>query len=89
MPRGRKKTIPKVRPPKTATVDVDLTVPPFHVCFPHLLTHTDGDDHKKCWFSCPEHMESYIKRYNLKKGTFSVSETQPKNPLDIFFNEKV
>lgn len=85
MPRGRKKTTPTVKPPKVQTANVDLTVPPFHVCFPHLLIHTDGNDDKKCWFSCPEHMETYIQRYKLKKGTYQVSKTEPKNPLDAFF----
>lgn len=52
---------------------------PFHESFPITLEHKDGKDFKKCFFMCQEHCDSYIKRYNLKKGTYITFPTIPKN----------
>lgn len=52
---------------------------PFHESFPITLEHKDGKDFKRCFFMCQEHCDSYIKRYELKKGTYIIFPTVPKN----------
>lgn len=52
---------------------------PFHLTFPYTLSHKEGKYTKYCYFQAEEHLIKYIKRLNLKKGQFSVSQTKPRN----------
>lgn len=72
----RKRT---VSPPKNTKDDSSFPVKPFHETFPITLEYKEGKDTKKCCFVCKEHCDSYIKRYKLKKGSYKISETPPKN----------
>ena len=53
-------------------------VPPFHESFPFTLYHKLDKEKKVCYFVCKEHMDSYIKRYNLKKTEIKVESTKPR-----------
>lgn len=79
MPKKRKPSLQKKSESQT-----EHSVPDFHICFPYTLTHVEQKEKKTCWFSCSEHMDKYIKRYNLKKSDYTISETQPKLTLDDF-----
>lgn len=35
--------------------------------FPVFLEFMDGDDIRRCWFQCNEHLDKYLERYKLKK----------------------
>lgn len=68
---------PKV-PPKNEPI-VELQSPKkFHEVFPFKLEHKEKDNktEKTCFFQCKEHMESYIKRYELKKTQYKISQTE-------------
>lgn len=77
----KKRTVKKktVSPPKVVKEDLSISTPPFHEAFPVTLDHKDNKESKKCYFVCQEHCDSYIKRYKLKKGTYKISQTQPRN----------
>jgi hypothetical protein len=51
----------------------------FHETFPITLEYMDEKDFKRCFFVCKEHCESYLKRYKLKKGSYKVFDTKPKD----------
>jgi hypothetical protein len=52
----------------------------FHQVFPIKLEHSDKQlkEKKVCFFQCKEHLNSYIKRYNLKKTEYIISDTEPR-----------
>lgn len=77
----KKRTVKKktVSPPKVVKEDNSIPSVPFHEAFPVTLEHKDNKESKKCYFVCQEHCDSYIKRYKLKKGSYKISETQPRN----------
>jgi hypothetical protein len=54
-------------------------LPPFHVSFPVTLDLKNDPEKKRCFFQCKEHMESYIKRHNLKKKDYIISETEKRD----------
>jgi hypothetical protein len=80
----KKRTVKKktVSPPKVVKENTLITTPSFHEAFPVTLEHKDNKESKKCYFVCQEHCDSYIKRYKLKKGTYKISQTQPRNDDD-------
>lgn len=51
----------------------------FHETFPITLEYMDGKDFKRCFFVCKEHCDMYLKRYKLKKGSYKVFDTKPRN----------
>lgn len=55
-----------------------IDVPPFHECFPFTLHHKNDKEKKVCYFMCQEHMDSYIKRYKLKKTEITIEPTKPR-----------
>lgn len=57
-------------------------IPQFHECFPITLTFKEDKEKKVCYFQCKEHIDSYIKRYKLKKSDISIKKTEPKE-IDI------
>lgn len=73
----KKKTSPikKSAPTEKTTENVELK---FHEVFPIKLEHLDKsiNEKKVCYFQCKEHLESYLKRYKLKKGKYAISETE-------------
>jgi hypothetical protein len=69
------KKISSVKPSGEAIVPVIS----FHKTFPVTLEYMDGKDFKRCFFVCKEHCDSYLKRYKLKKGSYKVFDTKPKN----------
>jgi hypothetical protein len=71
----KKSQIPTPKSPGNAIIPSDT----FHESFPITLEHMDGKDFKRCFFMCKEHCESYIKRYNLKKGSYKLFPTQKKD----------
>jgi hypothetical protein len=73
-PTKIKKT-PTVKPSGQAVVPVNS----FHETFPVTLEYMDGKDFKRCFFVCKEHCDSYLKRYKLKKGSYKVFDTKPKD----------
>lgn len=40
--------------------------------FPIKLTHKEGKDKKTCWFQCSAHLDTYIKKNNLKPKDYEV-----------------
>jgi hypothetical protein len=68
-----------VSPPKEVKEDISISSPSFHEAFPVTLEHKDNKENKKCYFVCKEHCDSYIKRYNLKRGSYKVTKTEPKD----------
>lgn len=51
----------------------------FHETFPVTLEFKEDKDIKRCYFVCKEHCDSYLNRYKLKKGTYKVYDTKPKD----------
>jgi hypothetical protein len=51
----------------------------FHETFPLTLEYMEGKDFKRCFFVCKEHCDSYLKRYKLKKGSYKVFDTKPRD----------
>jgi len=51
----------------------------FHETFPVTLEFKEDKDVKRCYFVCKEHCDSYLNRYKLKKGTYKVYDTKPKD----------
>lgn len=66
---------PKVKSPGEAVIPSKT----FHETFPITLEYMDGKDFKRCFFVCKEHCDSYLKRYKLKKGSYKVFDTKPRN----------
>ena len=58
--------MPKVKKPTSVKVTNSKKIELFpHVeTFPYFLQ--DETEKKKCWFTCQEHAEKYIARYNPK-----------------------
>ena len=71
--KGQKTPIPKS--PGSAIVPSKT----FHETFPITLEFMEGKDFKRCFFVCKEHCDSYLKRYKLKKGSYKLFDTKPKN----------
>lgn len=78
-PRRRKSTkVRKTLPPKSPG-EVIVPSKTFHETFPITLEYMDGKDFKRCFFVCKEHCDAYLKRYKLKKGSYKVFDTKPRN----------
>lgn len=80
----RRKTTSKVKkvlPQKKIKSPGDTIIPSdtFHESFPFTLEYMDGKDFRRCFFMCKEHLDTYLKRYKLKKGSYKVFDTIPKN----------
>lgn len=73
-PTKVKKT-PTPKPPGNAIVPSST----FHETFPVTLEYHEGKDFKRCFFVCKEHCDSYLKRYKLKKGSYKVFDTKPRD----------
>jgi hypothetical protein len=69
----KKTTIPKS--PGNAIIPSNT----FHETFPLTLEYMEGKDFKRCFFVCKEHCDSYLKRYKLKKGSYKVFDTKPRD----------
>jgi|688.fasta_scaffold246739_6 hypothetical protein len=67
------------RKPRVKPEEVSLELPPFHIAFPFTLKHQDGKVEKTCYFSCKEHLQSYITRYKLKKNQVTITKTGEQN----------
>lgn len=86
-PTSRKPTGTKRRKPASIKRQVKSKLPgeavvpsmSFHETFPITLEYMDGKDFKRCFFVCKEHCDSYLKRYKLKKGSYKVFDTKPRN----------
>jgi hypothetical protein len=50
----------------------------FYTRFPHELKHEDGKESKTCWFYDKIHMETYINRYKLKSGSYTIIDRSSK-----------
>ena len=81
----RRKTNTRIKnniPPQKIIKSPGLAIIPsktFHETFPVTLEYMDGKDFKRCFFVCKEHCDTYLKRYKLKKGSYKVFDTKPKN----------
>jgi hypothetical protein len=51
---------------------------PFHESFPFTLIFKEDKDKRVCYFQCKEHLDSYIKRYKLKKTAIVIEKTNPR-----------
>lgn len=40
--------------------------------FPYRLEYRDGNEDRICHFDCEEHRQRYIKRYQLRKGSYFI-----------------
>jgi len=69
------KKIPESKSPASAIISSET----FHKTFPLTLEFMEGADFKRCFFVCKEHCDSYIKRYKLKKSSYKLFDTKPKN----------
>lgn len=83
MKKRRNNTI-KVRPPQQES-SVGITTQKsetFFATFPFELKHKEGDESKICWFSDETHMKTYINRYNLKTGSYTITDRRhnPRSP---------
>lgn len=79
MAKRTKKTTAKVKPPSRRIVkptQVEIETPPFHITFP--ITLILKKENKNCYFQCEHHLNSYLKKANLKKTDYKVLETVPK-----------
>lgn len=77
----KRKKASKVNPKNTKKSSVKLDkvdeyFPPFHESFPLTLTFKEDKEKKVCYFQCKEHLDSYIKRYKLKKSSISIEKTK-------------
>lgn len=50
----------------------------FHETFPVTLEFKEGKEIKRCYFVCKEHCDSYLKRYKMKKNTYKIFDTLPR-----------
>jgi hypothetical protein len=77
----RRKKTSKVKPVSTIKAPGEAVIPSksFHETFPVTLEYMEGKDFKRCFFVCKEHCDSYLKRYKLKKGSYKVFDTKPRN----------
>ena len=75
MKRKTKKIVSSKQPKKEPE---EIPVEPFYIMFPIKLTHKDGKDEKVCYFMCKEHLQSYVKRYKLKKDQVKIETTPPR-----------
>jgi hypothetical protein len=79
----KKKSI-KVKPtskrklPDKIKTENHYDLPPFHISFPLTLDLVNDPEKRKCFFQCKEHLDTYLKRHNLKKKDYKVSKTSPK-----------
>lgn len=77
----RRKKTSKVKPASTIKAPGEVVIPSksFHETFPITLEYMEGKDFKRCFFVCKEHCDSYLKRYKLKKGSYKIFDTKPRN----------
>jgi hypothetical protein len=81
MMKKKKSSIINPKGSKTSKVlqkKIEEHIPPFHEYFPITLTFKEDKEKKVCYFQCKEHIDSYIKRYKLKKSDISIKKTEPK-----------
>lgn len=69
-PQSKRKPEPKK--------ESQFVVLPFHETFPLTLEFKDNKEKKTCMFQCQEHLDSYLKRYKLKKNQYKVYPTKPR-----------
>lgn len=50
---------------------IDTSIFP-HAKFPYRLDYVDDKKNTVCFFSCNEHLEKYISRYNLNKKDLNI-----------------
>lgn len=74
----KRKAKPKKIKSGGTPLSIDMRVPTFHEFFPITLFYKEGKDKKYCYFVCDDHLKKYISRHNLKKGTFDVYDTEPR-----------
>ena len=55
-----------------------MNISPFHEVFPLTLVYKKDEEKKVCYFQCKDHLDSYIKRYNVKKSMITIEKTKPK-----------
>jgi hypothetical protein len=73
-PTKIKKT-PALKSPGSAIIPTKT----FHETFPITLEYMEGKDFKRCFFVCKEHCDSYLNRYKLKKGSYKLFDTKPRD----------
>ncbi len=76
--KKRRNSNTRIKPPSNTIQSISYNVPPFHEMFPIKLTHQDGKEVKSCYFTCKEHLQTYVKRYKLKKDQVKIEKTLPK-----------
>jgi hypothetical protein len=76
--RKRRSSTIRISPPSNLSPIAEKEYLPFHITFPIKLTHKDGKEEKICYFMCKEHLQTYIKRYKLKKDQVKIETTPPK-----------
>jgi hypothetical protein len=55
-----------------------MNISPFHEVFPLTLVYKNDEEKKVCYFQCKDHLDSYIKRYKVKKSMIAIEKTKPK-----------
>ncbi len=81
-PKRRQPTKVKKKPQSSPLKSPGEAIIPsktFHETFPITLEYMDGKDFKRCFFVCKEHCDTYLKRYKLKKGSYKVFDTKPRD----------
>lgn len=66
---------PTLKPPGEAIIPSKT----FHETFPITLEYMEGKDFKRCFFVCKEHCDTYLKRYKIKKGSYKIFDTKPRD----------
>jgi hypothetical protein len=74
----KRKTKKVVSAPNKSPGPVDISIPPFHICFPVHLKYQDGRDEKDCYFKDEFDLKKYIKRCKLKVKDCTISRTKPR-----------
>ena len=74
----RKKKVVNTKKTKEKIDEIQVEKPKFHEVFPIKLEYTDKklNEKKTCYFQCKEHLDSYLKRYKLKKSQYFSSKTE-------------
>lgn len=77
----RRSKSPKIKSSPTKTLE-NIQDLPFHECFPITLSYKEGKNKKYCYFVCEDHLKKHLIRHKLKKGSFDVYETEPRNKIN-------
>lgn len=81
---SNKKVKPTSKRKTESKKESESTTLSFHETFPLTLEIKIDKENKICMFQCQEHLDSYVKRYELKKNQYKVYETKPRQK-----NEKI